>query len=235
MMYRVYSEAQILYEGSDFREAFSSWNKHKGLAKINVPIHCLPKLQEGDDFHDSEGVRYIVEDYEVRMIKSGSEIVYHVFDESGRKKRFSSSDVAKFSGGGIVNDYQRIKEGLIFKNEYLAQLVEVSIGKTPEIWFERVGAMIYASNKKYLDWLESKVREILTKIEDGTGYVSKMINNKPIRKYVFSVEYDDGNEVLTVMTFSETEARRVALKKVSEKNLITRRKMKKIQILAVQK
>lgn len=235
MIYRVYNEATVFYEGDDFREAFATWEQHKGKAKINVPIKLFPKFVSGDDFLDEQGVRYVVDDYEVVMRKSGMEIVYHAFDELGKKRKFSSVDITKFAGGGIVEDYQRIKEGLIFKNEYLAQLVEKYIGKTPEIWFERAGAMIYTSNKKYLDWLESQVREILTKIEGNTEYVSKMINEKPIQKYTFDVEYTDGNEVISVMAFSREEAKRVALKKVSEKSRVTGRKMKKLQILAAQK
>jgi hypothetical protein len=234
MIYQVYNESSILYEGNDFREAFLIWNNNKGNAKINVPINALPKLNTGDDFYDNTGNRYIVDDYNIKNNGSVFTIDYHAFDEQGRKKIFSSSEISKFSGGGIVEDYHRIKEGLIFKNEYLAQLVEQYLGETPEFWFERVGAMIYTTNKSYLNMLESNVREILTKIEGNTNYVSKMINDKPIQKFNFEVEYDSGKEIITIMAFSEQEAKKVAFKKMSEKTQITGKKIKKIQILAPQ-
>jgi len=235
MMYKVYNESHILYEGNDFREAFSVWKQSKGNSKINVPISSLPKMNEGDDFTGGDGVRYIVDDFEIRVHKNSSELVYHVFDESGKRKKFSASEIAKFKGGGIVDDYQRIKEGLIFKNEYLAQMVEKFVGETPEFWFERVGKMIYASNKKYIDALELKTRELLSQIEKNTDYVSKMINDRKVKNFTFDVEYDNGNEVLTVMAFDKEEAKSVALKKISEKTRITGKKMRKLQILAPQK
>ena len=144
------------------------------------------------------------------------------------------ADLPLVKGGGIVEDYQRVKEGLIFKNEYLARIIEKFMPKTPEFWYERVGAMIYVRNDKYLDTLASRAEAILNKIEGTTDYISKMINDKPIQKYTFDVEYSDSNEVMTIMAFSKEEAKQVAVKRVSEKTQFTGKKLKKIQILAVQ-
>lgn len=235
MIYRVYNESSVLYEGDEFKEAFLTWSNSKGKAKINVPITSFPKLLSGDDFYDDKNIRYVIDDYEVKVSKSGTEIVYHAFDEQGRKMKFLSSEISKYAGGGIVNDYQRIKEGLIFKNEYLARLVEKYVGQTPEMWYERVGAMIYTTNKKYLDALEDQVRQILTKIENHTDYISKMINEKPIQKFNFDVEYESGNELITIMAFSKSEAQKVALKKAFEKTKITGKKVKKITDISTEK
>jgi hypothetical protein len=62
-----------------------------------------------------------------------------------------------------------------------------------------------------------------------------MINDRKVKNFTFDVEYDNGNEVLTVMAFDKEEAKSVALKKISEKTRITGKKMRKLQILAPQK
>lgn len=234
MNYAVTENGITLYEGDDFREAFSAWNKTSGRAKINVPIRNLPKYSVGDEFSDGEGHLWRVDDYEFSITKSGEAVTYYVSDSIGNRKKFNQKDISIFKGGGIVEDYQRVKEGLIFKNEYLARIIEKFMPKTPEFWYERVGAMIYVRNDKYLDTLASRAEAILNKIEGTTDYISKMINDKPIQKYTFDVEYSDSHEVMTIMAFSKEEAKQVAVKRVSEKTQFTGKKLKKIQILAVQ-
>ena len=123
---------------------------------------------------------------------------------------------------------------MIFKNEYLAMIVEKFMPSTPEFSYERVGKMIYVLNRKLIDQVAIKAEAILNKIEGTTDYISKMINDKRIEKYTFDVEYDDSAETITVMAFSKQEAKTVAMKRVSEKTQLTGKKLKKIQILAVQ-
>ena len=234
MNYIVTQSAKTLYKGNDFREAFSSWNKAKGKAKINVPISQLPKFNAGDDFTDAEGKMWRVDDYELAIRKGGYSVKYYVSDALGNRATYTQSDIQRFQGGGIVEDYQRIKEGIIFKNEFLARIVEERLKNTPDFWFERVGAMIYVNNSKYLDALAKQSQGILSKIEGTTDYISKMINDEPIKRYTFEVQYDNSKQEMDVMAFSKAEAKQVVIKKVSEKTKLTGKKLKKIQILAVQ-
>lgn len=234
MTYAVTENGKTLYEGDDFREAFSAWNRTSGRAKINVPFRNLPKYSVGDEFSDSKGHLWRVDDYEFSIKKSGEVVTYYVSDSIGNRKKFNQKDIVLFKGGGIVEDYQRVKEGLIFKNEYLARIIEKYMPKTPEFWYERVGAMIYVRNSKYLDNLASMAETILNSIEGTTDYISKMINDKPIKKYTFDIQYSDSHEIIPIMAFSKEEAKQIVVKRVNEKTRITGKKMKKIQILAVQ-
>ena len=234
MKYYVTENGKTLYEGRDFREAFSAWNRTSGRAKINVPIKQLPKYEVGDEFKDRKGQLWRVDDYEIAISKNGREIVYYATNSKGERAKYRSSEVSNFKGGGIVDDYQKVKEGLIFKNEYLAMIVEKFMPSTPEFSYERVGKMMYVLNRKLIDQVAIKAEAILNKIEGTTDYISKMINDKRIEKYTFDVEYDDSAETITVMAFSKQEAKTVAMKRVSEKTQLTGKKLKKIQILAVQ-
>tara|TARA_R110000751_G_C13631061_1_gene465837 strand:+ start:91 stop:795 length:705 start_codon:yes stop_codon:yes gene_type:complete len=234
MKYIVTQIGRTLYDGDDFREAFSMWSKSAGEAKINVPIRKLPKYMVGDEFRDKSGRVWRVEDYEFQLTKNGQNTTYYVADYKGNREKFKQSDIVSFKGGGIVSDYQRIKEGLIFKNEYLASIVEKFLFDVPEFWFERVGKIIYVQNKSYLDTVSLKAEQILSKIEGTTDYVSKMINDKPIKMFTFEVDYDRGGEEIQVMAFSVAEAERIVSSRVSEKTNISGKKLKKIKILAVQ-
>jgi hypothetical protein len=232
--YLVTHKGKNLYKGDSLSEAFTAWEKTNGRARINVPMRSLPKMFVGDEYRDLNGVVWRVEDFEVKHDKRKPSIIYYVSNSIGERKIVRQEELPKFKKGGIVEDYQRVKEGIIFKNEYLARVVESLLEDTPEFWYERVGKMIYVSNSDYLDALQSRVDTILSQIEGTTDYVSKMINNKPIRKYQAVVQYEKGEESFVILAFSKKEAEIVAKKRAKEKSKLNGKKIEKIQILAVQ-
>lgn len=236
MNYFVSHNGKTIYDGKDFSEAYYAWsNADRGSAKINVPLYLMPKYEVGDEILGFKNSNWVVNKVDVGEHKDEKDITYYISNGYGKTKKISQTDVRIMRGGGIVQDYHRIKEGLIFKNEFLAMIVERFMKKTPEFWFERVGKIIYIRNTKYLDSVAVKARSILSSIEGTTDYISKMINNQPIKKYEIKVEYQNSYEIMTIMAFNENEAKGIATQRSKEKSKITGKKLKKIQILAVQK